>query len=58
MANALTVAYNMGRDDVIHGVDNREAMFVYDNEKAAYQRGYEQELSDLISVVRETNPWR
>ena len=58
--NALAMAYNMGRDDVIYSGDYRLDMFVYASERAAYDRGYQQEVHDLQSWVmsREQGDWK
>jgi hypothetical protein len=56
--SALRMAFNMGRDYIIEvgGAQGsyRGDMFVMDSEKRAYDRGWQQELEDLVSVVRES----
>lgn len=56
--SSLRVAFNMGRDDIIEvgsaQGSYRGDMFILDSEKRAYDRGWQQELEDLVSVVRES----
>lgn len=53
--SALRVAYNMGRDDVIKDggpYDYRGGMFILGSEKRAYDRGWQQEIHDLGTVIK------